>query len=124
MVPGPVERRLLLGVNETVRDRLLAVVVRRRVTELKAAAAQIEDVPLACRGPRGVRQRVAVLASQFLDFHQAGLAQDAQMLRHVLLRYLETIGDLPYVQRMIDQQADDPDARFLAERLERNDTIV
>lgn len=52
------------------------------------------------------------------------LAQDSKVLRSVVLRDPGTFRNLGDVERRINQQADDADARLLGERLQRDDAIV
>ena len=59
-----------------------------------------------------------------LDFEQTGLAKDAEMFGHVVLRHTEPFADFADFEGLIDEQADDPDPGVLAECPKRDDAVV
>ena len=63
-------------------------------------------------------------APGLLQPQQTSLTQHPKMFRGVVLRNPDTICNLGDVERRVDQQADDADARVLGERLQRDDAIV
>src|SRR5262245_44591202 len=62
--------------------------------------------------------------AMLLEPEKTSLAQDAKMLRRVVLRDSDTTRNVGHVQRCVDQEADDANARLLGERLQRDDAIV
>jgi hypothetical protein len=94
------------------------------VIELEAAAAKIEDVTAGVAlAPDVIRQCVEPTAAVLLDYQQAGFSQNAQMLRDVVLRDFELFRDLVDAERLLEQELDNPHARFLADRLERRHAV-
>jgi hypothetical protein len=69
-------------------------------------------------------ERIQVAAPGLLQPQQTSLTQHPKMLRGVVLRNPDTSCDLGDVERRVDQQADDADARLLGERLQRDNAIV
>ena len=59
-----------------------------------------------------------------LQPQKARLAQDSKVLRGVVLGNSGPLRNLGDVERRLNQQADDPDARLLGERLQGDDAIV
>ena len=96
----------------------------RRRSNWKLQQPEIQHARSPPPAPDGVRQRVEVTAPGFLDFEQAGLAKDPQVLRHVVLRHAHPLRDLADVRAGFHQQPDDANPRLFAERLERDDAVL
>lgn len=92
--------------------------------ELETAAAEVEDAAVrgaaADRGGKRVEPSPAVL----LDLEKPRLAKDTKVLGGVVLRDADALRDLPDVERFLNQHPDNPHPGALAERLQRDDTII
>ena len=92
--------------------------------ESERAATEVEDIIVGRDATFEIEgHSVEAQLPLFLDFQQARLAHDAQVLGHVVLRNIQPLRDFIHAQRIFVQETQDAKPGFFAQGFERSDAI-
>ena len=86
---------------------------------MKAAAADVQHV----RTPNPPRDFIETYPALFLDFQQAGFAQDTKVFGDVVLRNPEPFGNIANAHGFLEEHGHDSSPGIFAERPQHTNTI-